>query len=55
MRFISKIPKLGDVRVREGFLWFPKTVRYNRMNETRWLCKAKWIEQSIWQPIEWMS
>jgi len=33
-------PKTGDVRVRDKFLLFPKTID----GETRWMERAKWVE-----------
>lgn len=33
-------PKIGDKRVRSGFLWFPKKCG----NQTRWLEYARWGE-----------
>lgn len=54
MRFHRKdSPKVGDVRIRERFLWFPKRIG----NEVRWLEKAKYSEQlfSCWTDLEWVA
>lgn len=58
MRWItSRYPRCGDYRVRQGFLWFPKTIGI----ETRWLERAKWKEQyvctniqKVWRAFEWL-
>ena len=55
-------PSAGDLRDREGFLFFPKTI--NR--QTRWLERASWTEKFVdstcytdgtayWIPIRWSS
>jgi hypothetical protein len=53
VRFIKKKP--GDIRIRSGFLLFPKTIE----NETRFLEYAIWSEKlSIyerWIPHSWKN
>lgn len=41
MRKVERL-QTGDKRTREGFLLFPKTIRYGYVTETRWLERAKW-------------
>ena len=65
MRFVRNLPRHGYVRINKGFLWFPKTVEdYYGMQDTRWLCWAKWEEQYShlgysrhmwWKPIRWID
>lgn len=59
-------PKVGDVRVRSGFLFFPKTcsTAFGR-TETKWFKFAKWDEIYIpfadpkyklqWIPRRWVK
>lgn len=59
-------PYLGDIRIRKGFLFFPKKID----TETRWLEYARWVEElcevrkpgtpkrptryvRAWVPIRW--
>jgi len=48
------IPRFGDRRLKSGFLWFPKCVRY----EMRWWEYAVWREYYngvAWEEIDWMN
>lgn len=45
MIFTNKVYSDGDIRDREGFLWFPKTIYGTYHKETRWLQYAKWREK----------
>lgn len=40
-------PKVGDIRLREGFLWLPKVMRNIGADrrEIRWLEKAHWYQE----------
>jgi hypothetical protein len=62
MRF--KVYRVGETRVRSGFLWFTRTIG----NERRWLENARWKEylssaphtfcpgeKPIWKGLEWLS
>ena len=61
MRFLHEdkaIPEIGDTRLRNSFLMFPKRI----LDETRWLEKAVWLEKfleltsgekDVWVPIRW--
>ena len=63
MRFIHidpVEPEIGDLRILEGFLLFPKRI----LNETRFLEHARWTEKyleltngeaDVWVPIEWIN
>ena len=64
MRWESKLQYIGDIRVRSGFLWFPKSILVGQHGkqrvETRWLEQAKWREELVcgkgrdfWCPINW--
>ena len=50
-----------DKRIREGFLWLPKTMWTNLLSgtkQTRWLENAKWIEDNDgegWLTMYWHS
>lgn len=51
-----KKPRIGDIRIRKGFLLLPKTIN----GETRWLKWAVWKEEYIggalsyfWREVEW--
>ena len=60
-----KRPVLGDIRKREAFLWFPKTLTKDGTLETRWLERAAWVETYIagccfrpdpyWSASHWVS
>lgn len=41
MRKIQKIQRAGDVRIIKKFAWFPVSVVYCGIEETRWLEKVK--------------
>jgi len=45
-----RAPELGDIRLRSGFLWFPKTcwTPRKRVLVTRWLERARWAEVAVW-------
>ena len=45
MKWKRLIYKYGDVRIREKFLFFPKTMVCGTYLETRWLEHAKWMEK----------
>ena len=56
MRWGKPTPYNDDRRIREGFLWFPKTPL--REYETRWLERAKWEERYYafeWVAIKWRA
>lgn len=49
-------PLYGENRIRQKFLWFPKTIG----NTTVWLEKARWMEifkrgvmNNSWYPVNW--
>jgi len=42
---VKEAPKIGDKRVRSGFLFRPRTALRGRQEETRWLECATWEEQ----------
>lgn len=61
MRFRSCEHYVGEERIREGFLWLPRTspAGYGKLiRETRWLEKAKWREKLYavggWYLLEWL-
>ncbi len=41
MRWLKKNPKIGDTRLRSGFLWIP---RGTQAGEIRWLEFSRWME-----------
>lgn len=56
MRF--ELPRQGDMRIKTGFLFFPKTIGYER----RWLEFATWNEEyyegylsTSWEPRCWID
>lgn len=46
-------PEFGTIRIRSGFLFFPKRIG----KETRWLELAVWAEEWMcddeWEPVWW--
>jgi len=51
-------PDNKEIRKRDNFLWFPKTIDY----QTRWLERAKWKEiytwtgdRYVWKILEWVD
>lgn len=62
MRWTFNTEKLGNKRIRKGFLLFPKCMG----NELRWLEHAKWEQEYVeyaedslrlygWYNIKWLS
>jgi len=59
--------QLGERRVREAFLWFPKTLSIGGDGrQTRWLERGVWIEKFVhietflddyymWIPLNWVK
>lgn len=52
-------PQIDEIRIRTGFLWFPKTLEF----QTRWLEVASWEEEYnwvydggfYWEPLRWVN
>lgn len=71
MRWMIPPPKPrpfpGEIRIRTGFLWLPKTCRHDAdtpLRELRWLERASWVEEyqipyramdEGWVAQHWMS
>ncbi len=60
MKWTTKKYKIGDFRIRSGFLLFPKTIK----EETRWLIWTTWKEERFisygagrvgWAGREWIN
>lgn len=51
MRFIKYFPRDGDIRTREKFLLFPKSVFTQSSKTTYWLCKVvikeRYVEKEL--------
>jgi hypothetical protein len=67
-RKIVQYPKIGDIRIKKRFLWFPKCLN----DEYRWLCVSSftqeyiivkrpivdtrvWIPVGIWRSRKWVE
>ena len=56
MRWISKLDKIGDRRIKQSYLFFPKRIDDN----VRWLEWATWEDRYYgwragWAPIKWLE
>lgn len=45
MEFIRKTYTIGQIREQRSFLIFPKTIRYDGREITKWLQVATWQEE----------
>lgn len=45
MKWKKPLFRYGDTRIREEFLFFPKTIEQGKQFETRWLEHARWMEK----------
>lgn len=57
MKWNRKHYHAGDSRIKEKFLFFPKSLpKENGEWETRWLEKAAWREEKVFESIDsWVS
>lgn len=62
MKIIKPHYTNGDTRIRKAFLLFPKTIVHDKIEETRWLVVASWVEVyywsvfgELWEPIRWVD
>ena len=65
-RIVEREPRVGDQRIRTGFLWLPMSLYYGIREEWRWLEKAQWKEEYReygtdadsrfdWHPLLWVN
>ena len=41
----KSLPASGDIRIKSGFLWFPRTISSSGRKERRWFERATWEQK----------